>query len=161
MPCPGLRPVLIYICDLLHQRGNLWGLANPCAVMETCCEAVSVSICHFVAWLLNFTLVHVTVHLSVHFHLFLWPFFPPSLSLPPSRRLCLPFVLFLFPSPIGYNSPKLSVRYQFSAPLRLYYTGTDWSSHSWQFISICVWQNRTFVSFRGSGLHSHERPVPP
>lgn len=87
MLCSRLSPVLIYSCDLLHRRGNLWGSAILCSMIETCCEAVSVSICHFVTWLLNFILgiLSSMLHLSVRFQLFSQLFFPPlSLSsLPP------------------------------------------------------------------------------
>lgn len=76
-----LSLILIYSCDLLHRRGNLWGSATLCTMIETCCEAVSVSICHFVTWLLIFILSFLSAAPSLCSFFFYSPYFSSPTSL--------------------------------------------------------------------------------
>lgn len=93
-------------------------------------------------------------HLALHFH--------PSLSICHTPSLCLisfillffllsvslvpPSCLFLSQICCNLSPPKLPRCYEFPAPPRLQYIGRGSSPNFWQFISIHVWQNRTFMS---------------
>lgn len=132
--------ILIYSCDLLHRRGTLWGSTAFCTMIEARCEAVSVSICHFVAWLLIFVLslsICRSVAVFLFPHSFSSYFSPLGVSLSP--RPCL------FPSQIRHNLPPPYLPFPTAS---LPHGDSQFYPLFWQFIQIFVSQNRTFMSFQ-------------
>lgn len=133
--------ILIYSCDLLHRRGTLWGSTTFCTMIEARCEAVSVSICHFVAWLLIFILP-LSICRSVAVFLFFSHSFSSYFS--PSRCLPLPSL----PSVSEPNPPQSAI----TLPVLSHCIFTAWGQPVlptfWQCIRIFVLLNRTLMSFQ-------------
>lgn len=116
-------------------------------MIETCCEAVSVSICHFVTWLLIFILSFLSAAPSLcSFFFFLFSLlFLSNVSLFPSSCLFLSQICYSLPL------PKLHDCYEFQAPLHPYYIVTD-RQLSPLLIHHNVFVTNTLMSFQG--LHN-------
>lgn len=121
--------------SLYYDRGMLGGS-----------ECFHLSLCHCLGSSFSSFPFHLLFRLCASsFHLF------PLLF---HRRVFLFPSSCLFWSLICYNLllPKLPDCYESPGPLQLYCIETDSSPHFWQFISIFVSQNRTFMSLQG--LHN-------